>query len=273
MKGKNIIIVILLLVIVGLVGYICYNSGLFSKDKPEEEKPVVEEKTMSEEDALSLLERFNINTGTVESYNDSSKMFAVINELDNVKCGENTKCEKFKKKTCKELLDGEMNKWKFMVDGYYYNVDEDSVPYYCHDEDGATFYPFDAVNKKNKEMYGKDLEKKSIYPYYYIEKLNGFANLLYGDGTSGPTVNVEKIKSASIKDDLLTITVYLENIALSDSDEIGKNFYKESYDFTDKELENITKEIEEKYLDKVNCYNVLFDVDGDNYIFNEIKEV
>lgn len=272
MKSKKLLIVALIVIILGLVGFICYEKDVFKKDKPEDES-AVEERTMEEKEALALLERFDINTGTVGGYNELNQIFAVIeNNLANVKCDPGTKCQSFETHTCKELLDTEFDKWKDDGGGYMYSESNTSAPYYCG-SDLYPVYPFDTVNAKFKSMFGKEIEKKNYYPYYYLKKYDGFVSLLYGDGTTGPNVDIVKLKSATIKDDLLTITVYMENIGISEEDNIGKNFVDNESDYDEDDMAKIEKEIYDKYLDEVDCYDITFDVDGNNYVFNKIKQV
>ena len=60
---KNILIVVLVLIILGLVGYICYDNGLFTKkeDKQKEEKIVEEELELDDSRFIDLYNQFAID--------------------------------------------------------------------------------------------------------------------------------------------------------------------------------------------------------------------
>ena len=168
----------------------------------------------------------------------------------------------------------------------------------CYEDKGATLIPYDEANKIYKEMYGEDIPKKGFSSsnlglyfimYDYNESLNSFVSLECGGcgGACANQININKIKSAYTVDDNLVIDVYHYNggidsnvkhvyvftskgyLNLEASKIVIDNIYGSE---VDKAIEAATKEIEEKYLDKLDVYEVIFTKKDGNYIFKSLTK-
>ena len=168
----------------------------------------------------------------------------------------------------------------------------------CYEDIGTTLIPYDEANKIYKSMYGENMPKKRFntlnYGFYYNfydynESLNSFVRLECGGcgGACGGYININKIKSAYTIEDNLVIDVYYYNGGIDWSNKyfnvntskghIDLESTKTKVDFSigpelDKVIKAAEKEIEEKYLDKLDVYEVVFTKKDGNYIFKSLTK-
>ena len=168
----------------------------------------------------------------------------------------------------------------------------------CYEDIGTTLIPYDEANKIYKSMYGENMPKKGFntlnYGFYYNfydynESLNSFVRLECGGcgGACFNQVNVNKIKSADTIGDNLVISVYhyhggvdsnYNYVHISTSkDYLALEASQIKFDPSngpevDKVIKAAEKEIEEKYLDKLDVYEVVFTKKDGNYIFKSLTK-
>lgn len=265
MKKTTFIIVLLLIVIIGLVGYICYDKGVFGNTKETESVEETKIEEMDRDEAKKLLEKFEISCGNIDSYGESNKFEAAISTLKKPDA----------EYTCSELLSDELDKWKREGTSYSQSTDKYNL-YYCDSDTNGKYglYSYDRVNEQYKNMFDKTLDKVNNGMYYYVKKYDGFVGLLWGDGTTGPNIDIEEINKATISNNKLVINAYMELLYPDDNDNftVGDTKVKCSDLMENKEVEKVKQEILDKYLDKVNNYDITFKVKGNNYIFENINK-
>lgn len=267
-KKSNVLTVILVLVIVGLVGFILYDKGLLIKKDSVKEKEKVEEKGRSFNPAVAeeILDKFSISCTNVDNYqnNDVIKFGAMMNNLNKAK---------YMSYSCEDLLSNELGSWDNQEgsDGYYKSTD--GVTHFCGKNYFYELYPFEDLKTKYYEMFEGSIEKKNYGSYYYLSDKDGFAELLYADGTAGPTIFIDKVSSANIKDNMLTMIAHMEVIVAEDDThfKVGKNVFE--FNSNDpKTIDAVEKEIIDKHLDDVTKYEIKFKIKDDRYVFNSIKK-
>lgn len=157
----------------------------------------------------------------------------------------------------------------------------------CFKVKETTVVSYDDVNEVYKKMYGTDVKKQGVRqnscewassPYDYNQDLNSFVQLS-GSGCGGICSNhyvlVNKIKSVKYLEDSLLIEVYYFN-TLCDYDSIHKQFSCKVQTpninelITANDRESVEKEILNKYLDKLDVYEVQFQLNGNDYIFKNV---
>lgn len=297
-KGLIIIIILCVLVILGLIGFICYDKGVFGKKESSvnntgnigaSENDVAQEGTKDFDinEADQILDEFGFKTdircgsNIYESfYSEPFKDSIVLKKVsDSVKT----------KKKCSELYTQES---KYNPNTYQgeYGV--------CYKDKEAAIIPYDEANKIYTDMYGTDMPKKGFntsnvsgmyYNFYdFNETLNSFVELECGacGGSCGNALTINKIKSAYTIGDNLVIDVYYFyttklNTGVTASSEGG--YKEEEYKLLSttknagirlesKDLESAKKEIEEKYLDELDVYEVVFTKKDNDYIFKSVSK-
>ena len=289
-KGLLITVVVLVLVIGLLIFRLTKDTVNTNKDKntkSDNNTQVVEKvegaKDFDLKEAEQLLNKFGFNErigcgpGIYDHfYDESFKQAVVLRKVsDSVKT--NKKCSEL----YTELYQG--------TPGAYngeYGV--------CYENNGTSLIPYDEANKIYKELYDKDMHKKGFttYGFYYNlydynESLDSFVQLECGGcgGACGPNLNINKIKSAYTIDDNLVIEVYYFDSGV-DNDYIYVNTSKGHLNLkasekkidptngveADEVIKEAKKEIEEKYLDKLDVYDVVFTKKDGNYIFKKKKK-
>ena len=162
----------------------------------------------------------------------------------------------------------------------------------CAKGENINIIPYDEANKIYKNMYGEDMPKKgfttyeisSLYyhNYDYNDSLNSFVELKCGAcggicTYGGNTVHINKIKSAyTIGDNLIIDVYYLNANNLTESNSKLKLISFSTKTHKDvtidaEDLEGAKKEIEEKHLDKLDVYEVVFTKKDGNYIFKSLS--
>ena len=259
------------------------NSNTTSDNNTQVTDKVEGSKDFDLNEAEQILDKFGFNerigcgSGLYDNfYDDSFKQAIVLRKVsDSVKT----------KKNCSELYtetrEGEPSAYKGQ-----YGV--------CYEEHGTSLISYDEANKIYTSMYGTDMPKKGFttrgfyYNFYdYNESLNSFVELNCGGcgGACGPTLHINKIKSAYTLDDNLFIDVYyfsdgVDGNYIYVSTSKGNLKLKASEKKIDPangvEADEIIKEakseIEEKYLDKLDVYEVVFTKKDGNYIFKSLTK-
>ena len=283
--GLIIIIVLFGLIILGLIGYICYNKEKESSKNIENEITNNNDTTQNEikEDLLTqaeqLLDKFGFNEDIGCGYNiydrfyyDSFKKAIVLKKVsDSVK----------KQKKCSEIYSEVLDYNPLAYKG------KNGV---CSIDKETNVIPYDEVNKIYKEMYGEDISKEGFatanhlslfYSFYdYNQSLNSFVQLECGGcgGACGADAfTVKKIKNAYTKGDLLIVEVYynalvLRTTYLSDGEHKSVSTLKDHIILSSKNIIDAKKEIEEQHLDKLDVYEVVFTKKDENYIFKSLAK-
>ena len=293
-KGLLITVIVLILVIGLLIFKLTKDTVSTNKDKnktSDNNTQVIDKvegaKDFDLKEAEELLDKFGFNenlgcgNGIYDRfYDESFKQATVLRKVsDSVKT----------KKKCSELYtetrEGEPGAYKGQ-----YGV--------CYEDRGTTLIPYDEANKIYKSMYGENMPKKGFttlkYGFYYNfydynESLNSFVQLECGGcgGACGGYIGINKIKSAYTIEDNLVIDVYYYNGGIdwgykiinvnTSKGHLDLDATKVDVDFSngpelDKVIKAAEKEIEEKYLDKLDIYEVVFTKKDGNYIFKSLTK-
>ena len=293
-KGLLITVIVLVLVIGLLVFKLTRDTVSTNKDKnttSDNNTQVIDKvegaKDFDLKEAEQLLDKFgfNENFGCGANiydryYSESFKQIVAIKKVsDSVKT--NKKCSEI----YTETREGEIGTYK----------GQNGV---CYEDKGATLIPYEEANKIYKELYGEEIPKKGFNSanlglyyimYDYNESLNSFVQLECGGcgGACSNQININKVKSAYIVDENLVINVYHYNGGIDSN-------VKHVYVYTSKGYLNLEaakividniygsevdsaiaaakKEIEEKYLDELDVYEVVFTKKDGNYIFKSLTK-
>lgn len=289
-KGLLITVIVLVLVIGLLVFKLTRDTVSTNKDKnttSDNNTQVIDKvegaKDFDLKEAEELLDKFGFNErigcgpGIYDRFYDESFKQAVALR----KASDTLKTKKKCSEIYTETREGEPNAYK----------GQNGV---CYEEHGANLISYDEANKIYKELYDEDMPKKGFttsgfyYNFYdYNESLNSFVQLECGGcgGACGPNININKIKSAYTVDDSLFIEVYYfsggvnnNNVYVSTSKGYLNlkasqiKFEIDNGPEVDKVIADATKEIEEKYLDKLDVYQVVFTKKDGNYIFKSLTK-
>ena len=278
-KKRNILKIVCVILVVIIIGLICYilndkgiikinkdNKKVTEKNKVKEEKELV----LSDEDAKKIVKSvfgnydqfFEIEyLKTILSTSELKTSFAIENvkeEVDN--------SEKYDEYTCKELFGNDIEKIKeegsdsWKVDGYI-----------CYDGLQA-LYSYSDVNKQYKKMFGdsEDAEKHIIKvrggAYVYSKEKNSYTPLSDESSTDSFPM-VQGFKNAVKKGNLLTVDYanaifedYNENLILNDGTlaKCGDMSNDEAFS---------------KYKDKIDTvYTLVFEKQSDGtYIFVKVR--
>lgn len=290
-KGLLIAVIALVLVICLLVFKLSEDTVSTNKEKnttSDNNTQVIDKvegaKDFDLKEAEQLLDKFgfNVNIGCGSGvydrfYDESFKQATALRKVsDSVKTKK--KCSEL----YNELYEGTAGSYKGK-----YGV--------CYEDKGTNLIPYDEANKIYKEMYGTDISKKGFttggfyYNFYdYNESLNSFVQLECGGcgGACGPTLHINKIKSAYTIEDNLVINVYYYSEGVYDTNYIHVSTSKGYLNLkvsekkidpangveTDEIIKEAEKEIEEKYLDKLDVYEVVFTKKDGNYIFKSLTK-
>ena len=293
-KGLLITVIVLVLVIGLLIFKLTKDTVSTNKDKnktSDNNTQVIDKvegaKDFDLKEAEQILDKFGFNTyigcgsNIYESfYSEPFKGSIVLKKVSD--------SEKSKKK-CSELYTEES---KYNSSAYQgeYGV--------CYKDKEATIIPYDEANKIYTSMYGTDMPKKGFntsnvsgmyYNFYdYNDSLNSFVQLECGGcgGACGPSLTINKIKSAYTIGDNLVIDVYYfytTELRTGVTASLEGGYKEEEYKLLSttkngdiklesKDLESAKKEIEEKYLDKLDTYEVVFTKKDGNYIFKSLTK-
>ena len=301
MKKKSFIVIVILLIaiILGLCVFIAYDKNLFGiKGEKKESSNTVEKKDDASktkdvsndfdlEQAEQLLTKFGFNEeiGCFSSkiydsyYSDDYKQIVVLNNAFN-----NNELKTHKK--CSEVYSSD----KYSEERKAYEGDYGV----CYEEHGTSIIAYEDANKIYNELYGIDMPKKGVnsgslsgmyYKFYdYIESLDSFAIIECGGcggacGTNGNEFfDINKLRTAYTKDNSLIIEVYHDILEFKPAvDRDGEYKYvsttkNRNIKLSSKNVDDAKQEIEEKYLDKLDIYEVEFSKKDGNYIFKSLTK-
>ena len=292
-KGLIItIIVILVLLVLGLGGYIVVDKLVLNKntksgttEKTKKETDEIEEaKSISTEEAKELLKEFGFEEkitcqqGILNSeYSEEFKALYVITKIKN---------EYGQDYACSDLFDaadinGPSNPVVGMSDGSVYK----GISGVCPVDESTTIVPYDEVNNTYKKLYGTDIPKKSYngtkvagmyYHFYdYLESKNAFVSLncTACGGSCGPSITIYDIVSATEKDDTLTVAVrYYYSSVQVPYEPFTLKTSKIDTVIECSAREECESKLKEQYLDQLDIYNIKFTTKDGNYIFKSVEK-
>ena len=270
------------------VTYYLVSSGEKTEDKEQNNNKDTENKDQNNNEdenkeeneiatAEKLLEYFGFNEDidcfSEKKYSSSyDEIFKLSQAIRNVEPS------KVKTMKCSNIYSDD----QFDLMGYY-----ESEYGRCYKEKETTVVTYEDVNEVYKKMYGTDVKKQGVkqnscelasHPYDYNHSLNSFVELS-GSGCGGICsanyVLVNKIKSVKSFEDSLLIEVYYFNTSC-DYDSEHKQISckvqtpKINQLITANDRESVEKEILSKYLDKLDVYEVQFQLKGNDYIFKNV---
>lgn len=280
--GGIILVIILFLAIIGLTGYILIDKDIIKLKKENKETVEKEEEksTISEEEVATLLEKFYLHSDNEDklkfyiqkqetiyktNYNDSVKLSVAWNSLT---------ISNLRDTSCNYLYSSDM----IDESGRRYKTDNGV----CPKEGLVKTIAYKDFNTIYKSMFGSDASKKGVSntengDYYFIDYLEDkdlFVELECGGcgGTTGPYVHINKVKSYEAKDDKLIVDLYYKHVLASGADANGYTFKLGNHTITKVTTEEVQQEIEEKYMDEIDVYQVTFEKEGSNYIFKSLEK-
>ena len=278
-KGLICLVVILFLAVLGLGGYILYDKDMFhlkKNDVTESTKTKETEVDYDLDKADELLGKYGLSgkdkqkiswiKAYQKGYPDDYKRWIVLDSIDT------------------SGLD------KIYCSDWYSDDQNDSNR--CRTDVGVIdkteevpVIPYDKANEVYKNMYGEMMAKRSFSisdgffaAYSYNQYHNSFIKSECGGcgGTRGPQTRVFKIKNAKISGNKLTVQVYAQ---VTNADyAYGNDAEKITYRLGDivleaKTEEDATKEVIEKYLDKVDLYEVKFEKNKEDYMLKSLVKL
>lgn len=156
-----------------------------------------------------------------------------------------------------------------VVDGsYVITFGQEKEEFYI--DEPITAYDYEGLNESYQELYGKTLEKKDYIGvmgahYKYDAKEDVFYELYLGTGTiSSLEYGIKEIKEENNK-----LTVLVGHVVFYPED-IGSDNYNSDEGITvssdEKDAENFGQTMVEKYADKVNNTELVFEKKNGNYV-------
>ena len=281
--GGGIIIFLLVLIILGLVGYIAYDKGYLDKylkktDTKEEVKN--EEKEITDTNTINTLNKkidiINLyglslfgrsddiyNNLSKQANTEEAKLYTVLFYLYNNKQYTQDSIDKYP-----DYYD------QFKKEQQITNEDFNEYPFAAAITDTATVIKNDDVKKLYKEVYGIEPSNTKVLSdapaFYYNEKNNGYYVIITGGGTC-PTESIQynyKYTEDNEKAYVYTAVVYNDC-----NEELFKDINREtSIADIDKETK-VDSEYVKNIMDKLNKYRIVFKKDGNNYVFEKVEEV
>ena len=246
------------------------NTVKETESKKEEDKKPEEKKELSEKDAADLLDFYGINASTIKNYTINNKLEVTYNYL----LKQNK--DKYKEETCKDFLKGEISNWKHESyqghESYELFKNTDNY-YYCSGEGKYYVIPYSDYVDALKKLFDEEM-KKDFWEFYYVKDLDSIVFLPYRDGTEGPSVVIDKIKSVKEENDVIEIEYYTEKVACDDynySKETYKNCGKNNFKVSGSAKE-VEQEIVDKHLSDIDLYKITFVDHGDYKTFKSIEK-
>lgn len=275
-KKRNIfkvICVLLVLIIIGLICYILNDKGIIKiNNNKKDSKNIVKKEEVSIDDAKKELDRFAI----VHYYeiieanmDDGYKALLAITKSKSQK----------KNYTCKEMFGDDIE--TFNDDGYSWSVSNGE----CYDGEAIDFYEYEAVNKEYAKLFGNKIPKKDftdqLIHFTYSKIKNGFVDTTLAAGDM-PAYEENKIYEAYKENNELHIIFSAipffpddggkVNVIL-DSKELSYSLEDDiKYDVETDEIIN-ADEIFEKYKDKLPKYEFVLEKKEGSYIYKSFSEV
>ena len=293
MKKKKSIIMAIVAIILILVGGIFAYTNSFNKRKIKNDSAIKDEVSIEDDEqkneskdfdiakAEELLDYFGFN----EEFGCASRIYNSTYTDSYKKVQALKKVEKSKSKEidCSDIYSEELleNRMEYAVYKGKYGV--------CRKGTKTEVIPYADVNKIYKEMYGTEIEKDGFETtdvaggyynmYDYDKTLDSFVKLDCDGcgGACGPdNYSISKIKSAKLAENDLTIEVYYLYGHPSYSESGDEKYILKTSKF-EKTLEvnnqeEFKKEVLNKYLDKLDVYEVKFEKKENNYIFKSMSK-
>ena len=289
-KGLLITVIVLVLVIGLLIFKLTKDTVSTNKDKnktSDNNTQVIDKvegaKDFDLKEAEQLLDKFGFN----EDFGCNQYIYFLkySETFKKIVAFKNVQPSKITKKKCSEIY----SENKLDEAGRY--LTDNGV---CYKDKEVNIVSYEEVNKIYKEMFGTDMDKNGVnsikeqighiyYKFYdYVESLNSFVELecggcggaCYVPESSNVSIAIKKPIIAKIIDDNLVI----DFIDLRGEIETagGENYISLGQGRTIKvssnDEESVKKEIEEKYLDKLDTYEVVFTKKDGNYIFKSLTK-
>ena len=289
-KGLLITVIVLVLVIGLLIFKLTKDTVSTNKDKnktSDNNTQVIDKvegaKDFDLKEAEQLLDKFGFN----EDFGCNQYIYFLkySETFKKIVAFKNVQPSKITKKKCSEIY----SENKLDEAGRY--LTDNGV---CYKDKEVNIVSYEEVNKIYKEMFGTDMDKNGVnsikeqighiyYKFYdYVESLNSFVELecggcggaCYVPESSNVSIAIKKPIIAKIIDDNLVI----DFIDLRGEIETagGENYISLGQGRTIKvssnDEESVKKEIEEKYLDKLDVYEVVFTKKDGNYIFKSLTK-
>ncbi len=282
----GIIIALLVLVILGLVGYIAYDKGyldkLVSKEEAKEEQQVEEptEKEITDQEVISSLDKkieiINLYGKSIygrsddvytnrsnKAYDEDAKLYTILFYLYNNK----------------QFIQDSIEKYPDYYEGL---KEEDNVtdevfddqPYFDALTDTATVIKNDDVKKLFKDVYGNEPTTTKVWDdapeFFYNEKNDGYYVIIMGGGTC-PT-NLVTYNYKYTEDDN-NAYVYIATAYNDCNKELYKDLDRETKISDLDENTKVDSEYMKNVMDKLNKYRIVFKKDNGNYYFEKVEEV
>lgn len=280
-KWVGVLIIILLLLVVGLGGFIVYDKVLSPEKSTIKDNESVDDTQTTEKDydlgkAKELLEKFGFykiiscNSFIYDKrYSDDYKALIALEKVDS---------SKVKTANCSDIFSD-----SDYVSEFSYYKGKSGV---CLKDGTSNTIAYSDVNSIYKKMYGEDMPKKEasglkvselFYSFYdYIDSIDSFASTSCNGcgGTCGPNWNITDIYSAKEIGNKLYIDVkYNHGMPTL----IGtKNVYQLSTSHIDKQIdvssvEEFEQEVKANYMDYLDIYEVEFEKINDHYVFRNLS--
>ena len=270
---KNIVIIILSVIILGLGGYLVYDK-VIDKDvnNNNEEETNVEHK--EEDYDLALAKEL------VDKYYDAYQAGSSFDNMDETAMLKNAFFKAQKDYSCKELYENDER-----ATGYEFERDTGNPVSYRVEIDDKThllcgYYShivsYENMNKIYKELYGKNLEvEKQRFGYrpttiYYDPKHDVFALSQFQGGSGYQEEKFYDVKSAKIVEGQLIIDIGYEIFTPCDGEKLCSSNYLKA--FTYNTTMNESDFIKEN-LNDFDTYRFVFEKEDDHYILNSYVKV
>lgn len=277
-RKRNIfkgICVLLILIIIGLVGYILNDKGIINLTNNNKKnsdnivtttKKEIKAEVLSDEEGKKIVKEvfgnftmfYAVDSKKLELNDNDMKTFAAI---VNVKEGN-------KKYTCKELFGNNIESWAGSYGEGHWKVEN----LLCSDG-YQTLYSYSDVNKQYKKMFGENnnaskttIENIDGGAYGYSKAENGYSFLSCECGDCMPPM-LSGFKNVKKMDNMLTVD-YAEIFANDDEYFTFNDGTKVKYDYNKEHDDEFLK-----YKDKINkTYTLVFEEQQNGtYIFKKVK--
>ena len=278
-KKRNIfkvICVLLVLIIIGLICYILNDKGIIKiNNNKKDSKNIVKKEEVSIDDAKKELDRFALNGDYFfmvdKKMNDDYKGYLAITKSKSQK----------KNYTCKEMFGNDIEPYSYDPDNHSW-----AVGGLCYDGEAIDFYEYETVNKEYMKLFDKNLPKKTISPYMsrhyeYSKTKNGFTLMSCEcDDGADATEGKNKIYDAYKENNELHVIFSVIPFYYQDGVNVVFDSRKLSYSLEvdikyDVETDEITNadEIFEKYKDKLPKYEFVLEKKEGSYIYKSFSKV
>ena len=289
-KGLLITVIVLVLVIGLLVFKLTRDTVSTNKDKnttSDNNTQVIDKvegaKDFDLKEAEQLLDKFGFNEDLgcnqyiyFSKYSDTFKKIIAFKNVDQ---------SKITKKKCSEIYP------ESKLDEFGRYLTDNGV---CEKDKERNIISYEEANKTYKEMFGIDMSKSGVntgkaqigniyYHFYdYVDSLDSFVELECGGcggacnapESSNVSITMKKIISAKSLNDSLVIDFidFRGEIVVTGGENRISLGRLGSISVSSNDEESAKKEIEEKYLDKLDVYEVVFTKKDGNYIFKSLTK-